>query len=279
MHRTVDESLQMMSGMLAALAPSTSSPKNPDLIEHCERLIIRMQDPYLRAMLTYLTVGDWSEVLQEDALPLRERLAIAFQFLDDQEVSSYLRRVTDRCCHDGDIDGLIVTGLSKACMDILQAYVDTTGDIQTVAILSSLSPSVIHDRRSERWLDIYRDVLDSWKLFHHRCQLDIDRGVILQDAIQHAEMVPFEWAPKQILIRCNYCNKPIEQQLAESKMLRVSLSVQFRVSRTILSATFLGNRLSPLQSSFTSMLYLSDDSEHCQRLRTGCQPCPFGYPR
>lgn len=213
-----------MSGMLAALAPSNStSPRNHELVEHCERLIIRMQDPYLRAMLTYLTAGDWSEVLQEEALPLRERLAIAFQFLDDKDLSSYLHRVTDRFSHDGDIEGLIVTGITASGMDVLQAYVDSTGDVQTAAIVSSLSPTLTHDIRHQRWLDAYRDLLDGWKLFHYRCQLDIDRGVLLQDAVQSTEMAPFEWAPRQILLRCNYCNKPMDPPYTENTALRVGL--------------------------------------------------------
>ncbi|EMD33754.1 hypothetical protein CERSUDRAFT_160035, partial [Gelatoporia subvermispora B] len=210
--RSADETHHMMSGMLAALTPSSSNiiMKNPELIEHCERLIVRLQDPYLRAMLSYLTVGDWTEVLQEDSLPLRERLAIAFQFLDDRELSPYLRRVKERCCLDGDIEGLIVTGLTHAGMDVLQAYVDITGDVQSAAILSSLSPFRAHDARAARWLDTYRDLLDGWKLFHHRCQFDIDRGKVLQKAVQGGDLPPFEWAPRQILIRCNYCNKPMD---------------------------------------------------------------------
>ncbi|GBE80545.1 WD40 repeat-like protein [Sparassis crispa] len=210
--RSKDESHHMMSGMLAALAPSASNfpSRNHELIAHCEKLIVRLQDPYLRAMLTYLTLRDWSEVLLEEALPLRERLAIAFQFLDDRELSAYLRRVADRCCHDGDIEGLVVTGLTAVGMDILQTYLDITGDIQTVAVLSALSPARAQDARARRWLDAYRDLLDGWRLFHHRCQLDIDRGRILQEAIAHADIAPFEWAPRQIVLRCNYCGAPMD---------------------------------------------------------------------
>ncbi|CAL1705967.1 unnamed protein product [Somion occarium] len=206
--RSRDETHHMMSGMLAALVPSSSS-KNNELREHCERLVIRLHDPYLRALLTHLTVNDdWAEVLSEEALPLRERLAIAFQFLNDKEVTAYLRRIIDRCSHHGDIEGLIVTGLTPQGMDIVQAYVDTTGDLQTAAIFSNLNPARARDPRSERWLDRYRDLLDQWKLFHFRCQLDIDRGQILQEAIQQNEIAPFEWTPRQIVLRCNYCNKP-----------------------------------------------------------------------
>lgn len=207
-----DESHNMMSGTLAALVPSGSggSSKNPDLRDQCERLIVRLQDPYFRAMLTHLALGDWSEVLEEESLPLRERLAIAFQFLDDKALSSYLRRTSDRSSSRGDIGGIIVTGLTSSGMDILQNYVDRTGDVQTAAILSSyVSPSRFSDVRVERWLETYRDLLDGFKLFHHRVSFDIDRGQIIQDAVQSGDVSPFEWAPRQIIIRCNYCSKAI----------------------------------------------------------------------
>jgi WD repeat-containing protein mio len=202
----------MMSGTLAALIPHASETptRNFELRDHCERLIVRLQDPYFRAMLTHLTLGDWSEVLEEEALPFRERLAIAFQFLDDKSLTSYLRRTADRSCARGDIEGLIVTGLTKAGMDILQSYVDFTGDVQTAAILSSyVCPAKFPDPRAERWLEAYRDLLDGFKLFHHRVGFDIERGRILQDAILHDDLSPLEWAPGQIFIRCNYCSKPI----------------------------------------------------------------------
>ena len=201
----------MMSGMLAALAPSSGPPvQNPELVEHCERLVVRLHDPYLRAMLTYLAVRDWSEVLQEDALPLRERLAIAFQFLDDRDLGSYLHRVAGRSSHDGSLEGLIVTGLTAGALGILQTYVDVTGDVQTAATLSSMTSAGAHDSRVDRWLEAYRELLDGWKLFHHRCQFDSDRGRILQDAVQNEDLAPYEWAPRQILLRCNYCNKSMD---------------------------------------------------------------------
>lgn len=200
-----------MSGMLAALNPSAGGGlKNSELRDHCERLIVRLQDPYLRAMLTHLTVADdWTEVLQEEALPLRERLAIAFQFLSDKELTAYLRRIVDRGAHDGDIETIIVAGLTPQGMDVLQTYLDTSGDVQSVALLASLNPARARDKRVERWLDTYRDLLDQWKLFHYRCQLDIDRGRILSDAIQQGELMPFRWTKPQIILRCNFCNKPL----------------------------------------------------------------------
>lgn len=81
-----------MSGTLAAL---TSAPvKTPELRHQYERLIMRLEDSYFRAMLTYLALGDWADVLEEEHIPLRERLAIALQFLEDDALSAYRVRDT-----------------------------------------------------------------------------------------------------------------------------------------------------------------------------------------
>ncbi|KAG5640585.1 hypothetical protein DXG03_008004 [Asterophora parasitica] len=211
-----DEAHCMLSGTVAALIPPHAS-RSTELREHYERLIVRLQDPYLRAMLTHLALNDWSEVLQEESLPFRERLAIAFLFLDDKAISSYLHRCLNRALSQGDIDGIIVPGLSgKSGLDILQGYVDRTGDIQTAAILGSyvcppknllLARATLLERRVQRWVEGYQDLLDGFKLFHHRVGFDIERGQVALG--KRGGTVAGDWVPRQILIRCNYCNKPV----------------------------------------------------------------------
>ncbi|KAJ7638426.1 hypothetical protein FB45DRAFT_902803 [Roridomyces roridus] len=205
--RSDDESHHMMSGTLAVLLPGDST-RSPQFYEHCERLIVRLQDPYFRAMLTHLTSGDWGEVLEEEILPFRERLAIALQFLEDDDLTTYLHQCVQDSIQRGDIDGLLVTGLTKRGMDILQGHVDRTGDIQTAAILSSYAcPSKFVEPRAERWVEAYRDLLDGFKLHHLRVGFDIDRGSLVQDAA--VPNVAKAWSPQQILIRCSYCNKSV----------------------------------------------------------------------
>ena len=163
----IDESHNMMSGTLAASVPTGSGglARSSDLREQCERLIVRLQDPYFRAMLAPLASGDWSEVPEEESLPLRERLATAFQSVENKAWTSYLRRTAERTGSRGDIGGLIFTGFTLAGMNILQNYVDRTGDIQTAAILSSyVCPARFSDVRVDRWLEAYRDLLDGFKL-------------------------------------------------------------------------------------------------------------------
>ncbi|KAG2039713.1 hypothetical protein BDR03DRAFT_1036078 [Suillus americanus] len=216
--RSKDEMHNLVSGTLAALIPSAGSTLSNELRTHAERLIVRLEDPYFRVMLTQLTSKDWSKVLEEELLPLRERLAIAFQFLEDEALSSYLTRATDRARTRGDIEGLVITGLTPSGMDILQSYVDRTGDAQTAAILAChMCPARFFDARAERWLETYRDLLDGFKLFHHRVAFDVERGQILQEAVLNGDLAPFDWAPKQILIRCNYCSKPMNPVLGETQ--------------------------------------------------------------
>jgi hypothetical protein len=114
----------------------------------------------------------------------------------------------------GDIEALLITGLNPAGVDVIQAYVDTTGDIQTAASLTSFVPPTRwrserrpKDPRPERWTEAYRNLLDSWKFFHHRVQFDLLRGEINVSAIRDGEAAPFEWVPRQMEVRCNYCNK------------------------------------------------------------------------
>lgn len=203
----------MMSGTIAALLPHATSSgplRNHELREHCERLIQDMKDPYFCAIITYLAVGDWADVLKEESIPLRERLAIALQFLDDKALTIYFRHVIELAVAKGNIDGLIVTGLTNRGMDILQNYINNTGDVQTAAILGSyVSPHRIRDSRVIRWLETYRDMLDGFKLHHPRVLFDIERGQILTEAMQNGDIPPMELVPKQVMIRCNYCNKPV----------------------------------------------------------------------
>jgi hypothetical protein len=235
--RCPDEVLNLVSGTLAALIPSAGGTPSNELRDHTERVIVRLKDPYFRVMLTQLTSKDWSEVLEEESLPLRERLVIAFQFLEDKALTSYLRRTIDRACIRGDIEGLIIAGLTPKGMDILQCYVDRTGDVQTAAILAAhVSPAKFADARAERWLETYRDLLDGFKLFHHRVAFDIERGLILQDAVQNGDLAPFDWAPRQILIRCNYCSKPMNPVLEGAQKGRVS-ATSFTISDTLILST------------------------------------------
>lgn len=93
-------------------------------------------------------------------------------------------------------------------MRLLQRYVDNTGDVQTAAVLSSLvCPGTLQDERPERWTSAYEDLLDGWRMFHQRCQFDIERGEVLRELVLNGDREPFEWVPRQLAMRCNFCDK------------------------------------------------------------------------
>lgn len=258
----------MMSGTIAAiLQSSTSSLRNQDLRDHCGKLINKLQEPHFRIILWYIVYNDWSNVLEEDALPLRERIAIALRFLEDKELTFYLRRLADDCRTKGNIEGLIVTGLTKQGLDILQSYIDRTGDVQTAAILASyVCPGRYKDRRVERWADAYRDLLDGWRFFHHRCQFDIDRGKIMKEGIANGDFEPMEWVRRQFLIRCNFCNKVVNNTSQQQRPQEPVALQRKRVSRspnacsickTLTSAE--GSRVSLVWQGIAKMLSLFDE--------------------
>ena len=218
-----DESHQMMSAAFTALLQSSPSSRNPELREYCQRLINKLQDPYFRMMLSYIVFNDWVEVVEEQSISLQERLGIALRYLRDEDLGSFLRRVTARCCASGDLEGLILTGLTPRGIDLLQSYVDNTSDVQSATLLASLvCPSKFKDRRVDCWVETYRELLDGWKLFHHRCQFDIDRGKIIKDALKSGDPVPQEWVKTQFIIKCNYCNAAVNSAENMQKKMQVS---------------------------------------------------------
>ena len=217
-------------------------------------------------MITHLTVNDWTDVLDEDSLPVRERLAVAFQFLDDKALSLFLRSVAEQAVQRGDLTGLIVTGFTGQGMEILQKYMDVTGDVQTAAVISCLrAPSLIsHNGKVltksivDRWVEAYQDLLDGWKLFHHRCQFDIDRGKIIQEALGGGDGQRRGWQPKQVMIRCNFCNKTVDVATNKGKGVSEGV-VHFNHFGPSLNR-FADQRVPELRESAPKVLDMSDDS-------------------
>ncbi|QRV94364.1 SEH-associated protein 4 [Ceratobasidium sp. AG-Ba] len=203
-----DENHRLMSGIIVAAETESDKRLKGSWREHCQKLGSRLEDPYLRIMLAHLAYDDWITVVEESAVPLRDRLNIALRFLDDGQLSQFFQSLKKDLERSGDLEALLFTGLSISGMRLLQRYVDTTGDVQTAAVLGSLvSPGMLQDDRPERWTTAYQDLLDGWRMFHQRCQFDIERGEILRDLVVTGDREPFEWVPRQLAMRCNFCDK------------------------------------------------------------------------
>ncbi|KAI8893401.1 hypothetical protein BC833DRAFT_624917, partial [Globomyces pollinis-pini] len=203
-----DERLMLVAAALAGGFGKFSSSSNRSIWQSlCRNLSYQLQDPYLRALFCLMaTEGDWSQVLGESSLPLSDRMVMALRFLDDTELHSYVDKWTDKVLSLGRIDGLLLTGWSDQGIDLMQNYVDQTGDIQTASLILSIT-ALPADPRLKMWITEYSDILDRWELFHVRAKFDIHRRKV-ESTIA---------VPPQIYIRCHFCNQGISPSLQTKK--------------------------------------------------------------
>jgi hypothetical protein len=118
----------------------------------------------------------------------------------------------------GDLEGIVITGLTPSGLFLIQNYVDRTGDVQTAALAASF---VHHSLKAPaaslaaRWIESYRVLLDSWHLYTTRAKLDIARGRRLTAAVDNglveADAVA-RFAPPTMLVRCNFCDTVVTPQ-------------------------------------------------------------------
>lgn len=113
-----------------------------------------VERPYLRAIFAYIASNDWYRILDEPGLPLRERMAVALRVLSDDDMSTYLHRTLDKLVQEGDVEGVVVTGLTPIGVDLLEKALDRFGDVQTASlIMSYVVPKRFRDIRVEDWVE------------------------------------------------------------------------------------------------------------------------------
>lgn len=152
---------------------------------------------FLLSNLEKITIGgadaaeNFASIVNDIRLTLEDRVAFACTYLPDQAVNKWLERTVEQCISTGNIEGIIVTGLSDAGISILQKYVDIFDDVQTVALLVSrvidsqngaIEGPTAHTNGSGMpskewvWLHEYRSVLNKWEMFIERAYLDVELG-------------------------------------------------------------------------------------------------------
>lgn len=210
--------------------------------EQCRRMALEVDHPYLRAIFAFIADNDWWDVLDEVALPLRERLGIALRFLSDKDLNVYLNRVAETVVAKGELEGLVLTGLTPRGIDLLQSYVDRTSDVQTAALMAQFAvPRYFHDARVDHWVDCYRNLLNSWSLFKTRARLDVARTKLAKTFQGTSAMRP---APRQVYLQCTRCSKSMSTASTKLKgPPNAQMLKQF--SRLLIKGTVLDLRLCP----------------------------------
>ncbi|XP_046689456.1 GATOR complex protein MIOS isoform X1 [Silurus meridionalis] len=177
--------------------------KNSLWREMCGSLRLQLKKPYLCSMFAFLTseAGAYDGVLYESRVAVRDRVAFACMFLNDNQLSRYVDKLTDEMKEAGNLEGILLTGLTKDGVDLMESYVDHTGDVQTASfcMLRGSSPEVVKDARVQCWIENYRDLLDAWRFWHKRAEFDIHRS----------KLDPSSKPLAQVFVSCNFCGKSI----------------------------------------------------------------------
>ena len=166
-------------------------------------------DPYARAILALVSYGDWHDVLLETSLPLRDRIGVALMYLDDEELTQYIEETTSECVEQGDIEGIILTGLGEKAVPLFENYIIKFADLQTAVLAMALTtPRYFTDLRVGLWRDTYRSHLNAWRMFIPRVHFDVQCTKLSTLPGQRPLLPP---PPRQITLRCNHCDQALDR--------------------------------------------------------------------
>jgi hypothetical protein len=132
-------------------------------------------DPYLRAISSLIATGDWSVIASQRSLPLTDRTYVAVRNFNDDDLTTWLDKEVALATQDGDLEGIILTGISNTMVDIFARYVEKFHDIQTATLVLSICyPRYMDDIRCRAWRNAYRAHLQRHKLFFQRTKFEVE---------------------------------------------------------------------------------------------------------
>src|SRR5690348_13504202 len=95
----------------------------------CTRMVPTLPNPYLRIIFKFLNCksaadSDYEPIFAETEALLCDRAACALMYLDDTRLRSLFVRLTAQAIEEGDLEGLLLTGIGSAeSINLLQRYV------------------------------------------------------------------------------------------------------------------------------------------------------------
>lgn len=164
------------------------------------------EDPYLRAIYGYITTGDWLAIADEASLPLRDRVGVALRKFDDAKLTDWLTKQMEEAINTGDIEGIVLAGITDNMVDILAKYVEKFMDYQTpILIMSFCYPRYVEDVRCGAWRKKYQHLLQRNKKFILRVKFEQQSTIKSRG---RDGMPSIEAPPRQVTIRCLKCDAP-----------------------------------------------------------------------
>ncbi|PNS20115.1 hypothetical protein CAC42_5565 [Sphaceloma murrayae] len=193
---------------------------NDEQKEMCGWMEEDATDPYLKSLLRFVGEKDWRGVTDNTALNLSDRLSVGLRYLNDEDMTAFVAKTTAECIAQGDLSGVLLTGLTETCMPLFQTYLANTSDIQTCVLATAFTnPLYISDVRWTFWKETYFDLLQSWRLFIERTKFSVEHAKrsVRRDGTR---LTPAP--PRQISLRCIHCNgslsKPADEPGAKATM-------------------------------------------------------------
>lgn len=173
-----------------------------DALDFDERVASKT-DPYLRAISSIIATGDWTKIASQKSLPLRDRVFVAIRNFSDDDLTTWLRAEVEAAVREGDIEGIVLTGITDPLVDLLARYVQKFGDYQTATLLLSIcAPRFIDDVRAAAFRSAYRAYLQRHHAFFLRAKFDVEST----KRSKHHGQPTLRPPGRQIALRCVYCD-------------------------------------------------------------------------
>jgi hypothetical protein len=130
-------------------------------------------------------------------------VALGLKYLSDTELSTFIETETARAVKEGDLEGILLTGLTEDAMDLFQAYIAKTNDLQTAVLATALTnPVYVDDMRWSMWKETYFEQMQSWRAFTQRVHFVVQHSQIARSRNGQSLIVP---PPSPVTLRCNHC--------------------------------------------------------------------------
>ncbi|KAL9087332.1 MAG: hypothetical protein Q9159_003678 [Coniocarpon cinnabarinum] len=192
----------------------------------CEWMVEEAEEPYLKALLIYFISGSWESVVHMVELPLQYRVAIALKFTNDENLGRFLTNAVEDAVEAGDTEGVILTGLTEAALELFQNYILKTKDVQTAYLaMAFVAPHGLQDQSPwELWRATYFEQMQAWSAFTQRAQVSAAHNRLVRaQAIGHKpakhslDRASAEQGPHSLAMMCLQCRKPIALREKEAK--------------------------------------------------------------
>ncbi len=190
---------------LGALLASDSI--NDEQREMCQWMAADTNDPALKALLAFLVSGNWRDVMKTNYLHLGYRLALGLKYLNDTELSGFTQSETARAVRNGDLEGILLTGLGDQAMDLFQTYITRTNDLQTAVLATAFTnPLFVDDLRWEMWKETYFEQMQAWRCFVPRTKFTVQHNRMAKTREGRTLIKPPE---AQVTLRCLHCQSSL----------------------------------------------------------------------